>query len=119
MTRCGAATPCSAARSAPEEISYGRVVVNQNDSEVYVEQYNKTDEYRTVLVPGPVMEALTAHIATYCPGEDRERFLFLTRNMTHSLRRNLGRDVSRPARRRPPTVIFGSPCCRCGTRLRP
>jgi integrase len=83
-----------------KEISFGRVVVNQNDSEVYVEQYNKTDEYRTVPVPGPVMEALTAHIAAYCPGEDRERFLFLTRNMTHPLRRNFGRDVLRPALRR-------------------
>ncbi len=83
-----------------KEISFGRVVVNQNDSEVYVEQYNKTDEYRTIPVPGPVMEALTAHIAAYCPGEDRERFLFLTRNMTHPLRRNFGRDVLRPALRR-------------------
>jgi integrase len=83
-----------------KEISFGRVVVNENDSETYVEQYNKTDEYRTIPVPGPVMDALTAHIAAYCPGEDRERFLFLSRNQTHIQRRNFGRDVLRPALQR-------------------
>jgi integrase len=83
-----------------KEISFGRVVVNQNGSELFEERLNKTEEYRTIPVPGEVMDALAEHIAVYCPGEDRERFLFLTRNRTHPLRSNFARNTLGPALRR-------------------
>jgi len=83
-----------------KEISFGRVVVNQNGNELFQERLNKTEEYRTIPVPGEVMDALAEHIATYCPGDDRERFLFLTRNGTHPLRSNFARNTLRPALQR-------------------
>jgi integrase len=79
------------------EVSFGRVVVNQNGSDLFEERLNKTEEYRTVPCPREVMDALTAHIAQYSPAGDRERFLFLTRNGTHILRSNFARDVLKPA----------------------
>ena len=36
-------------------------------------------------------------MALYCTGQDREEFLFLSRNGTHPLRANFGRDAIRPA----------------------
>ena len=60
-----------------KEIIFGRIVVNQNGSRRFTEEMNKTEEHRTVPVPQPVMDALVAHIAAYCSGEDQERFLFL------------------------------------------
>ena len=78
------------------EIVFGRVVVNENKTP-YVEFGNKTDEHRTVPVPGPIMQALVAHIALYCPAGDREAFLFLTRAGTHPGRSQFSRDVFRPA----------------------
>lgn len=83
-----------------KEISFGRVVVNQNGSELFEEHLSKTEDYRTVPCPTEVMDALVDHIATYCDGEDRERFLFLTRNGTHPLRSNFSRNTLKPALRR-------------------
>jgi len=37
-----------------KEISFGRVIVNQNGSELFQERLNKTEEYRTIPVPGEV-----------------------------------------------------------------
>lgn len=82
------------------EISFGRVVVNQNGNELFEEHMNKTEEYRTIPVPREVMQALVDHVAAYCPGDNRERFLFLTINGTHPLRSNFARDTLRPALRR-------------------
>ena len=80
-----------------KEISFGRVVVNQNGNEVFEKRLNKTEEYRTIPVPAEVMDALAEHIAKYCPGDDRERFLFMTRNGTHPLRSNFARNTLAPA----------------------
>lgn len=80
-----------------KEISFGRVVVNQNGNEVFEERLNKTEEYRMIPVPAEVMDALAEHIAKYCPGDDRERFLFMTRNGTHPLRSNFARNTLAPA----------------------
>ena len=82
------------------EISIGRVVVNENGGHTFQESLNKTEEYRTVPCPAEVMQALQEHVAAYCPGADRERFLFLSRNATHPLRSNFSRDVLKPALRR-------------------
>jgi integrase len=83
-----------------KEVSFGRVVVNQNGSETFAEELNKTEEHRTVPCPSEVMNALVEHIALYCPGTDRERFLFTTRTGSHPLRSNFSRDTLRPALRR-------------------
>jgi integrase len=83
-----------------QEVVFGRVVVNESGNEIYEERLSKTDDARVVPAPAAVMEALVAHIAEYSPGEDRERFMFLTRNGTHIQRRNFGRDTLRPALKR-------------------
>jgi integrase len=82
------------------EVSFGRVVVNQNGSELFEERLNKTEEFRTIPVPREVMAELVAHVAEYCPGTNRARFLFLTRNGTHPLRSNFRRNTLRPALQR-------------------
>ncbi len=73
------------------------MVVNQNGMERFVEHLDKTEQHRTVPVPSGVMQALTEHVERYCPGDDRERFLFLNRNGTLPLRSNFSRDVLKPA----------------------
>ena len=83
-----------------QEITFGKVVVNQNGSQTYVEKLSKTEDFRTIPVPQPVMDRLLDHIATYCPDAGREDFLFLTRTGTHPLRANVARDVLRNAVRR-------------------
>ena len=82
------------------EVTFGKVVVNQNGSQTYVERLSKTEDFRTIPVPQPVMDRLLEHLATYCPDAGREDFLFLTRNGTHPLRANVARDVLRAAVRR-------------------
>lgn len=80
-----------------KEITFGRVVVSQAGSQCYTKQGSKTGDWRTVPVPRLVMEALETHIATYCPNARREDFLFLSKEGTHPLRSNFGRDVLKPA----------------------
>ena len=80
-----------------QEITFGKVVVNQNGSQTYVERLSKTEDFRTLPVPQPVMDRLLDHIAMYCPNAGREDFLFLTRAGTHPLRANVARDVLRTA----------------------
>ena len=82
------------------EVTFGKVVVNQNGSRTYVERLSKTEDFRTIPVPQPVMDRLLEHLATYCPDAGREDFLFLTRNGTHPLRANVAREVLRAAVRR-------------------
>jgi integrase len=76
-----------------KEITFGRIVVNQNGTHIFTEPGNKTGEFRTLPVPAPVMEEINAHIAEYCPAGDREAFLFLTRNGTHPQRQSFRRYV--------------------------
>jgi hypothetical protein len=50
-----------------EEVSFGRVVVNQNGGQTFTKELDKTDEHRTVPCPIEVMNALVEHIALCCP----------------------------------------------------
>jgi integrase len=79
------------------ELAIGRLVVNQNGSRTYTKQFSKTGDFRIVPVPRPVMDVLISHLDRYCLSGDRDEFLFLTRNGTHPLRANFGRDALRPA----------------------
>jgi integrase len=82
------------------EITFGRVVVNQNGSTTFTEVGSKTGDWRTVPVPAPVLTELTAHIATYCPQGSRDAFLFLTAVGTHPTRQTFRRFVLHKALRR-------------------
>jgi integrase len=78
-----------------KELTFGRIVVNQNGGRTFTEKMSKTEDARTIPVPGDVMDALTKHIETYLPNPRRSDFLFATTNGTHPLRGNFGRDVLR------------------------
>ena len=82
------------------ELTFGKVVVNQNGSQTYVEKLSKTEDFRTIPVPQPVMDRLVEHLTRYCSESSREDFVFLTRTGTHPLRANIARDVLRPALQR-------------------
>lgn len=82
------------------EVVFGRVVINQNGTHTFAEHNDKTEDHRSVPVPSDVMTALRDHIATYCTGDDREEFLFLSRAGTHPKRSNFSRSVLKPALRR-------------------
>ncbi|HET6910993.1 MAG TPA: hypothetical protein VFH54_16805, partial [Mycobacteriales bacterium] len=59
------------------EVTFGRVVVNQNNSTPFLERGSKTDDWRTLPMPEPVAEMLAAHISRYVDSPlDRESFLF-------------------------------------------
>lgn len=45
------------------EITFGKVVVNQNGSRTFVERLSKTEDFRTIPVPQPVMDRLLEHLA--------------------------------------------------------
>jgi integrase len=47
---------------ARREVTFGRVVVNQNDSKPFPERGSTTDDWRTVPAPTPVIDALARHI---------------------------------------------------------
>jgi integrase len=76
-----------------KELTFGRVVVNQNGTTTFTEEMSKTDDAHTVPVPTPVMEALLEHLRTYRPEATREDFLFLSNRDTHPLRGTFSRDV--------------------------
>lgn len=82
-----------------KEITFGRIVVNQNGGRTFTEKLSKTDDARTVPVPDPVMEMLLEHIANHV-GDGRDAFLFLTSKGTFLRRQNFGRDVLKPAAQR-------------------
>ncbi len=98
-----------------QEITVGKAVVNQNGSQTYVEWLSKTEDFRTIPVPQPVMERLLQHVAKYCRDAGREDFLFLTRNGTHPCARTWcsAQLCSGPG------CSATSPGSRCGTRPRP
>jgi len=80
-----------------KEITFGRLVVNQNGSHTFTEPMSKTEDVRTVPVPTPVMDMLIEHLRRYAPHAGREDFLFTTARGTHPMRGGFSRDVLRPA----------------------
>ena len=82
------------------EVTFGRVVVNQNDSNPFLERGSKTDDWRTVPAPEPVIDMLAEHITRYVDDPaSREAFLFTTRQGTHPLRSNFARELRKAADR--------------------
>jgi len=82
------------------EVTFGRVVVNQNNSKPFLERGSKTDDWRSVPAPEPVIDLLADHIARYvAEPTDREAFLFTTRDGTHPLRSNFARELRHAADR--------------------
>jgi len=77
-----------------KELTFGRIVVNQNGNTTFTEAMSKTDDARTVPVPTEVMDALVDHIRTYRPDAGREDFLFVSNNDGgHILRSSFARNV--------------------------
>ncbi len=76
-----------------KELTFGRVVVNQNGSTTFEETYSKTEDSRTIPVPAPVMDVLLTHIGTYRTGASRDDFVFTSNRDTHVLRGTFSRDV--------------------------
>jgi integrase len=76
-----------------KELTFGRVVVNQNGNTTFAEKMSKTEDARTVPVPGPVMDVLLDHLRVYRPGAGREDFLFLYARDGNLLRSGFVRDV--------------------------
>ena len=76
------------------EVTFGRLVVNQNGSTTFVERGSKTDDWRTLPAPEPVIDMLAEHITRYVEDPtDRNSFLFTTRDGTHPLRSNFTREL--------------------------
>ncbi len=76
-----------------KELTFGRVVVNQNGNTTFIEKMSKTEDARTLPVPGPVMDVLLEHLRVYRPGAGREDFLFLNARDGNLLRSGFVRDV--------------------------
>jgi len=72
---------------------YEALVVNQNGTHTFAEAFSKTEDSRTVPVPGPVMDVLLRHQAVYRPDAGREDFMFTSNRDTHVLRGTFSRDV--------------------------
>ena len=85
---------------ARKELTFGRVVVNQNGGRTFTENMSKTEDARTIPVPTDVMETLAAHIERYVPNASRRDFVFTTGHGTHPLRSNFARDVLRASAER-------------------
>ena len=82
------------------EVTFGRLVVNQNGSTTFTERGSKTDDWRTVPAPKPVIDVLAEHITRYVEAPaDRDAFLFTTRQGTHPLRSNFARELRKAADR--------------------
>src|SRR4051812_16864412 len=82
------------------ELTFGRVVINQNGSRTFTKIGSKTGDWRTVPVSQPVMDALTAHIARYRDDAAREDLVFTNARDGHILRGNFSRDALGPAIKR-------------------
>jgi integrase len=76
-----------------KELTFGRVVVNQNGNTTFIEKMSKTEDARTLPVPGPVMDVLLEHLRVYRPGVGREDFLFLNARDGNLLRSGFVSDV--------------------------
>jgi integrase len=83
-----------------KELTFGRVVVNQNGTHTFEEPMSKTEDARTVPVPTPVMDALLGHLRLYRPAAGREDFVFVSSRGTHVLRGTFSRDALAPAVKR-------------------
>lgn len=83
-----------------KELTFGRIVVNQNGAVIFTEAMSKTDDARTVPVPAPVMDALLDHLRVYRPDAAREDFLFVNTKGGHPLRSGFARDVLAKAAKR-------------------
>jgi len=82
------------------EVAFGRLVVNQNGSRTFTERGSKTDDWRTVPAPEPVIDMLAGHITRYVKTPaDRNAFLFETNQQTHPLRSNFARELRKAADR--------------------
>jgi site-specific recombinase XerD len=79
------------------EVTFGRIVVNQNGSRTFEERFNKTEDCRTLPAPTEVMDALVEHLARYRPDAGREDLVFTNNRGGHILRGNFSRDALRPA----------------------
>jgi integrase len=80
-----------------KEITFGRIVVNQNGGRPFTEKLSKTEDSRTIPVPTPVMDALLLHIEQHVKSANREAFLFLTRNGLHPQRSHMHHMIRRAA----------------------
>ena len=79
---------------ARREVTFGRLVVNQNGSTLYTERGSKTDDWRTLPVPQPVVDVLAEHLDRYVDNPaDREAFLFTTNRGTSPMRSNFTREL--------------------------
>ena len=76
-----------------KELTFGRLVVNQNGSTTFVEALSKTEDSRTIPVPSQVMNALETHLELYRADAGREDFVFTSNRGTHVLRGTFSRDV--------------------------
>jgi hypothetical protein len=74
-----------------KELSFGRIVVNQNGNTAFTEAMSKTDDARTV--PAEVMDVLLEHLRVYRPDAEREGFLFVNNAGNHILRSTFARNV--------------------------
>jgi integrase len=82
------------------EVTFGRLVVNQNGSTTFTERGSKTDDWRTVPAPKPVIDVLAAHITRYVDNPaDRDAFLFTSKLGAHPLRSNFARELRKSADR--------------------
>jgi integrase len=81
------------------EVTFGRLVVNQNGSTTFTERGSKTDDWRTVPAPKPVIDRLAEHITRYVDPSDRDAFLFTTNRGSHPLRSNFAHELRKAADR--------------------
>jgi integrase len=76
------------------EVTFGRLVINQNGSTLFTERGSKTDDWRTLPMPQPVVDVLADHIARYVEEPaDREAFLFTTNRGSSPMRGNFTREM--------------------------
>jgi len=76
------------------EVTFGRLVVNQNGSTTFTKRGSKTDDWRTIPMPSPVVTVLREHIDRYVADpSDRDAFLFTNKLGNHPLRSNFTREM--------------------------
>ena len=68
-----------------KEVTFGRIVVNQNGSRTFEERFNKTEDCRTLPALTAVMDALIEHLARYRPDAGREDLVFTNNRGGHIL----------------------------------
>jgi integrase len=82
------------------EVSFGRLVVNQNGSTTFTGRGSKTDDWRTLPAPTAVINMLAEHLTRYVETPaDRDAFLFTTNQGTHPMRSDFCRELRKAADR--------------------